>query len=180
MPVTVAANKVDSPAQAALAADFWSLGLGEPVAVSAAQGLGTGDLLDRLTEGLTAEEGEGDEEVRLAFIGRPNVGKSSLVNKLLGEDRVIVTPIAGTTRDSIDTRVEIEDRPVVLVDTAGPAPADQGGGHGGLLRPAALRAGGRARRRGDPGLRRRRGHHHRGPARRPTWRCATTAPPWSP
>ncbi len=119
VPVTVAANKVDSPAQASLAADFWPLGLGEPVAVSAAQGLGTGDLLDRLTEGLTAEEGEGDEEVRLAFIGRPNVGKSSLVNKLLGEDRVIVTPLAGTTRDSIDTRVEIEDRPVVLVDTAG-------------------------------------------------------------
>lgn len=119
VPVTVAANKVDDPAQAALAADFWGLGLGEPVPVSAAQGLGTGDLLDRLTEGLTAEEGEGDEEVRLAFIGRPNVGKSSLVNKLLGEDRVIVTPMAGTTRDSIDTRVEIEDRPVVLVDTAG-------------------------------------------------------------
>ncbi len=119
LPVTVAANKVDAPGQAALAADFWSLGLGEPVAVSAAQGLGTGDLLDRLTEGLTAQEGEGDEEVRLAFIGRPNVGKSSLVNKLLGEERVIVTPVAGTTRDSIDTRVEIEDRPVVLVDTAG-------------------------------------------------------------
>ena len=119
VPVTVAANKVDAPGQAALAADFWPLGLGEPVAVSAAQGLGTGDLLDRLTEGLKAETGEEEAETRLAFVGRPNVGKSSLVNRLLGEERVIVTPQAGTTRDAIDTRVEIEGRPVVLVDTAG-------------------------------------------------------------
>jgi len=119
VPVTVAANMVDAPGQAALAADFWPLGLGEPVAVSAAQGLGTGDLLDRLTEGLKAETGEEEAETRLAFVGRPNVGKSSLVNRLLGEERVIVTPQAGTTRDAIDTRVEIEGRPVVLVDTAG-------------------------------------------------------------
>ncbi len=119
VPVTVVANKVDDPAQVALAADFWSLGLGDPVAVSATQGLGIGDLLDRLTEGLGPEEREAEAMTRLAFIGRPNVGKSSLVNRLLGEDRVIVTPVAGTTRDSIDTRVEIEGRPVALVDTAG-------------------------------------------------------------
>jgi GTP-binding protein len=119
VPVTVAANKVDAPSQAALAADFWSLGLGEPVAVSAVQGLGTGDLLDRLTAELRAESEEGSEATRLAFIGRPNVGKSSLVNRLLGEERVIVDPRAGTTRDAIDTAVEIEGRPVVLVDTAG-------------------------------------------------------------
>jgi len=119
VPVTVAANKVDDPKQVAMAADFYSLGLGDPVAVSATQGLGIGDLLDRLTEGLVAEERDGDAQTRLAFIGRPNVGKSSLVNRLLGEERVIVTAMAGTTRDSIDTRIEIEGRPVVLVDTAG-------------------------------------------------------------
>jgi GTPase len=117
--VTVAANKVDAPSQAALAADFWSLGLGEPVPVSAAQGLGTGDLLDRVTADLRAEPVERPEAARLAFIGRPNVGKSSLVNRLLGEDRVIVNPQAGTTRDAIDTEIEIDGRPVVLVDTAG-------------------------------------------------------------
>jgi GTP-binding protein len=119
VPVTVAANKVDAADQAALASDFWSLGLGEPIAVSAAQGLGTGDLLDRLTAELSSEPDEGPEATRLAFIGRPNVGKSSLVNRLLGEERVIVNPQAGTTRDAIDTEIEIDGRPVVLVDTAG-------------------------------------------------------------
>jgi len=119
VPVTVVANKVDDPAQVALAADFYSLGLGDPVAVSATQGLGIGDLLDRVTGGLGPQEREPEAATRLAFIGRPNVGKSSLVNRLLGEDRVIVTPTAGTTRDSIDTRVEIDGRSVVLVDTAG-------------------------------------------------------------
>ena len=119
VPVTVVANKVDDPAQVALAADFYSLGLGDPVAVSATQGLGIGDLLDKVTEGLGPQEREPEAATRLAFIGRPNVGKSSLVNRLLGEDRVIVTPTAGTTRDSIDTRVEIDGRSVVLVDTAG-------------------------------------------------------------
>jgi GTPase len=116
----VAANKVDDYRQAALAADFYGLGLGDPMAVSGTQGLGTGDLLDLVVERLP--EGEADEateEVRLAVIGRPNVGKSSLVNRLLGEERVIVTPAAGTTRDAIDTRIEFDGRPVVLVDTAG-------------------------------------------------------------
>jgi GTP-binding protein len=124
VPVVVAANKIDDVKSLPEAAEFYSLGLGEPVAVSAVQGLGTGDLLDRVVEGLEAspraeETEEDDNEIRLAVIGRPNVGKSSLVNKLLGEERVIVSDIAGTTRDAIDTRVEIEGRPVVLVDTAG-------------------------------------------------------------
>jgi GTP-binding protein len=106
--------------QQAGATEFYGLGLGDPVAVSAAHGLGTGDLLDRVTESLTdVPEDTGEQPTRLAVIGRPNVGKSSLVNKLLGEDRVIVADMAGTTRDSIDTRVEIEGRPVILVDTAG-------------------------------------------------------------
>ena len=123
VPVIVAANKIDSAKSLPDAAEFYALGLGEPVAVSAVQGLGTGDLLDRVTAALEvsprADETEEDSDVRLAVIGRPNVGKSSIVNRLLGEQRVIVSDIAGTTRDSIDTRVELEGRPVTLVDTAG-------------------------------------------------------------
>jgi GTP-binding protein len=120
VPVIVAANKVDDVSRAADAAEFYGLGLGDPVPVSAQHGLGTGDLLDRVTERLAeSPRAEEDTAVRLAVIGRPNVGKSSVVNALLGEERVIVADAAGTTRDSIDTRVEIEGRPVVLVDTAG-------------------------------------------------------------
>jgi GTP-binding protein len=119
VPVIVAANKIDDARQAGLAAEFYGLGLGDPLAVSATQGLGTGDLLDLIVERLPTTNGAPDEAVRLALIGRPNVGKSSLLNKLLGEERVIVTPTAGTTRDAIDTRVELNGRPVVLVDTAG-------------------------------------------------------------
>jgi GTP-binding protein len=89
------------------------------VPVSAVQGLGTGDLLDLVAERLPEVAAAEDESIRLAVIGRPNVGKSSLVNRLLGEDRVIVTDMAGTTRDAIDTRVDFEGRPVTLVDTAG-------------------------------------------------------------
>ena len=120
LPTIVAANKCDSVKELTLAADFHRLGLGEPLAVSAAQGLGTGDLLDRIVALLpaAAEEPERDE-LRLALIGRPNVGKSSLVNRFLGEQRVIVSELAGTTRDAIDTPLSIDGHSVVLVDTAG-------------------------------------------------------------
>jgi GTP-binding protein len=124
VPVVVATNKVDDVKAMPYAAEFYALGLGDPIAVSATQGLGTGDLLDRVAAALDesprgAEAEEDDDVVRVAVIGRPNVGKSSLVNRLLGEERVIVSSLAGTTRDAIDTRLEIEGREIVLVDTAG-------------------------------------------------------------
>jgi GTP-binding protein len=124
VPVLVATNKVDDVKSMPDAAEFYALGLGDPIPVSATQGLGTGDLLDRVAEALDesprgAEQEEDDDAVRIAVIGRPNVGKSSLVNRLLGEERVVVSELAGTTRDAIDTRLEIEGREVVLVDTAG-------------------------------------------------------------
>jgi GTPase len=122
VPVIVAANKVDSVGDLSLAHDFHGLGLGEPIPVSAAQGLGTGDLLDRLVELLPPDEAVAEQEedlVRLAVIGRPNVGKSSLVNAFLGQERVIVSEVAGTTRDAIDTELEVEGRRLRLVDTAG-------------------------------------------------------------
>jgi GTPase len=122
LPVVVAANKIDSPNDLVLAHDFHGLGLGDPLPVSAAQGLGTGDLLDRLVELLPEGEDEDeadDDIVRLAVIGRPNVGKSSLVNAFLGRERVIVSAVAGTTRDAIDTPIEVDGRPMLLVDTAG-------------------------------------------------------------
>jgi GTPase len=121
-PVIVAANKVDSVGDLALAADFHALGLGEPLAVSAAQGLGTGDLLDRVTA-LLPQDGDlpedEDDTIRLAIVGRPNVGKSTLVNRLVGDERVIVAETAGTTRDAIDLPLEVDGRKLVIVDTAG-------------------------------------------------------------
>lgn len=119
-PVIVAANKVDHVGDMALAHEAYALGLGDPQAVSAAQGLGTGDLLDRLVDLLPDDEEEADDDVvRLALIGRPNVGKSSLLNRISGQDRVIVSDVAGTTRDSIDLRLDVDGREVVIVDTAG-------------------------------------------------------------
>jgi GTP-binding protein len=123
IPVAVVVNKIDEPGDDYLAAEFHRLGLGEPFPVSAAQGHGTGDLLDRLAEwarAASAEGGDADAEVaRIAVIGRPNVGKSSLVNAFLGSERVIVSDVAGTTRDAIDTELDFGDRRLVLVDTAG-------------------------------------------------------------
>ena len=121
-PVIVAANKCDAPADLALAAEFHRLGLGDPVPVSAAHGLGTGDLLDRVVAALPGDAPAGADDpdaIRLAVIGRPNVGKSSLVNRFLGAERVIVSDRAGTTRDAIDTRLEVDGRQLVVVDTAG-------------------------------------------------------------
>jgi GTP-binding protein len=122
-PAVVAANKIDSSRDLPLAHDFHGLGLGEPLAVSATHGRGAGDLLDRLAE-LAREAavelpGEGEERIALAVIGRPNVGKSSLVNAFLGAERVIVSELAGTTRDAIDTPLEFDGRALTLIDTAG-------------------------------------------------------------
>jgi GTP-binding protein len=120
VPVVVAVNKLDTPSEGYLAAEFHRLGLGEPSPVSATHGLGTGELLDRVVESLgDAEVPDRPETVRVAVIGRPNVGKSSLVNRILGEDRVIVAEGPGTTRDSIDTEVLVDDQHLTLIDTAG-------------------------------------------------------------
>jgi len=120
-PVLVAVNKADRPDDFHSAAEFHALGLGEPLAVSATHGLGSGDLLDAIAAALGDRPArtEEDEAVRVAVIGRPNVGKSSLVNAFLGAERVIVSDLAGTTRDAIDTELEVDGRRAVLVDTAG-------------------------------------------------------------
>ena len=122
-PVLLVANKIDRPGDEALAAELNRLGLGEPLAVSASHGLGTGDLLDRITAELAdapdPEPEPEDAPPRIAILGRPNVGKSSLLNALLGSERVIVSDRAGTTRDPVDTEVDFDGRDVVLVDTAG-------------------------------------------------------------
>jgi GTPase len=121
-PVLLVANKVDDPARTGQIHEFHRLGLGEPLPLSALHGHGTGDLLDAVLERLpgTAERGEVPEDaIRVAVLGRPNVGKSSLVNALVGQDRVIVSEIPGTTRDAVDTVLRRGDRTFVLVDTAG-------------------------------------------------------------
>jgi GTP-binding protein len=120
-PVLVLANKIDDPAQDTLALELHRLGLGDPLPISAMHGHGTGDLLDEIVALLPGTgRAEVDEEaVRVAILGRPNVGKSSLVNALLGRERVIVSEVPGTTRDAIDTVLEHAGRTFVLVDTAG-------------------------------------------------------------
>ncbi len=120
--VLVAVNKCESPEQGlAMAAEFWQLGLGEPFPVSAIHGAGTGDLLDRVVASLPREEVAIDEEepIQIAIVGRPNVGKSSLLNAICGETRAIVSSIRGTTRDTIDTRLERQGKYWKLIDTAG-------------------------------------------------------------
>jgi GTP-binding protein len=120
-PVLLLANKIDDPAQDSLALEFHRLGLGDPIPFSALHGHGSGDLLDAIVTMLPGAGPKeiGEEAIRVAILGRPNVGKSSLLNALLGEERVIVSEQPGTTRDAIDTVLQRGDRTFVLVDTAG-------------------------------------------------------------
>jgi GTP-binding protein len=119
--VLLVVNKADNVKQEMEAVEFHALGLGDPIPISAVRGLNTGDLLDAITELLpdTPPEDEAEDVARVAIVGRPNVGKSSLVNALTGRQRALVSPLPGTTRDAVDTRMIFEDRSVVLVDTAG-------------------------------------------------------------
>lgn len=120
-PVILTVNKADSEARRNLAMQFYELGMGEPFPISALHGTGTGDLLDEIVSCLPAGglEEEDDQRVKIAIVGKPNAGKSSLLNKLIGKQRSIVSPIPGTTRDAIDIHLEYENIPVTLIDTAG-------------------------------------------------------------
>lgn len=121
-PIVLAVNKADSQKRRNEAVEFYSLGLGDPIPISALHGIGTGDLLDAIVESLPLvpeEETDDEDLIKIAIVGRPNVGKSSLLNKLLGEERVIVSEVPGTTRDAIDTRITFEGLDLLLIDTAG-------------------------------------------------------------
>ncbi len=121
VPILLVVNKIDSAARGDRVQEFYELGLSDPIPISALHGRGTGDMLDRLTELIDRppETAAEDDGIKIAIVGRPNVGKSSLLNRLLGEERVIVSPHPGTTRDAIDTRLTFEDVPITLIDTAG-------------------------------------------------------------
>ncbi len=120
-PIYLAVNKVDSSNQITMISDFYSLAIGEPIAISALHGSGgVGDLLEEITSDFDADDVEKeDNTIKIAIVGRPNAGKSSIVNALLGEKRVIVSDVSGTTRDSIDSRLTYNGREFVIVDTAG-------------------------------------------------------------
>ncbi len=120
-PILLVVNKCENRTRREQAAEFYELGMGDPYPVSALHGTGVGDLLDAMTAVLPVvkESEEGNERIRIAIVGKPNVGKSSLLNRLLGEERVIVSPIPGTTRDAVDTEAVYQDTPITLIDTAG-------------------------------------------------------------
>lgn len=119
-PIILAVNKIDDQAFKDSIYDFYSLGIGDPIAVSGSHGIGIGDILDEIVQLLPQVEEEKEEDViRFSIIGRPNVGKSSLTNAILGEDRVIVSDVEGTTRDAIDTAFEKDGQKYCVVDTAG-------------------------------------------------------------
>lgn len=120
-PIFLAVNKIDSPERFDMAADFYALSVGDPHPISALHGSGgVGDLLDAITEDFERDENEADTDlIKLAIVGKPNAGKSSIINSLLGEERVIVSDISGTTRDSINSKVKYEGEEFILVDTAG-------------------------------------------------------------
>lgn len=118
-PVVLAVNKLDNLPRDPSHHDFWELGLGEPIPVSALSGKGSGDLLDRIVAHMDAADEAAADALAVAVIGKPNVGKSSFINRLLGEDRLVVSEVAGTTRDSIDTPMRYHGRELVFIDTAG-------------------------------------------------------------
>lgn len=119
--IVLAVNKIDNVKFEDNAYEFYNLGIGDPIAISASQGLGLGDMLDEVVKYFKHEDtdSQDDEYIKIAFIGKPNVGKSSLINKLLGEERVIVSDIPGTTRDAVDSYLEMDEDKFILIDTAG-------------------------------------------------------------